>query len=236
MKPAAEGKSMTLWEHLGELRIRLFKALIALVLTTFISFLFAEKLVDILARPIGGIGAMVSIEVTENISIFMKVSLLSGFVLAFPPILYQLLAFILPGLTPKEKQWVLMIIPVGFLLFVSGVVFAYYVLLPTALPFLINFMGIRTIPRPVNYFSFVTNLLFWIGVCFEMPLLVYVLARFKVVTPGLLARQWRVAVLIIAILAAVITPTPDPVNMGLLMIPLFALYLLSILFARLAIR
>jgi len=224
-------KLMSLWDHLGELRMRLLKALIALVVTTLLSFIFAKQLIELLTVPIGGIQKLQSIEVTENIGVFMRVSLLSGFILAFPIILYQLIAFISPGLSAKEKRTIFTAIPFATLLFVTGVSFAYLVMLPAAVPFLINFMGIPTMPRASNYIGFITNLLFWIGLSFEMPLLVYILARLKLVTGPMLARQWRIALVVIAVLAAVITPTPDPVNMGLLMLPLFILYLLSIALA-----
>lgn len=229
-------REMGIWEHIGELRNRLFFALISLVVTTLLSFAFAERLVDVLASPIGGTQALISIEVTENISTFMRVSLLSGFILALPFILYQLLAFIMPGLMPNERRWLLVSIPVATLFFIAGVAFAFFVMLPAALPFLISFMGIKTTPRLINYFNFVTNLLFWIGVSFETPLLVFILAKLRFVSAKTLAKQWRIAIVIIAVLAAVVTPTPDPVNMGLLMLPLFVLYLLSILFAWAAQR
>jgi sec-independent protein translocase protein TatC len=225
---------MDIWEHFDELRSRLTKALIALLLTTAISFAVADKMVNYLALPVGGISGLQSIEVTENISIFMKVSLLSGVILSFPFILWQLLAFILPGLLPHEKRWLLFSLPFATLMFLAGVAFAFYVMIPAAVPFLINFMGIRTMLRPENYFNFITNLMFWIGISFETPLFIYILARFRVVSAGQLAQHWRIAVIIIAVLAAIITPTPDPINMGLLMLPLFLLYGLSILLARLA--
>jgi sec-independent protein translocase protein TatC len=231
---ADETPVMDIWGHIGELRNRIFKALVALVVTTTFSFMIADWLVDFLASPIGGKAALVSIEVTENISIFMKVSLLAGFILAFPFILYQLLAYILPGLLPNEKRWVLFSLPFATAMFVVGVGFAFEVMLPTALPFLTNFMGIKTMPRPNNYFDFVTNLLFWIGISFETPLFMFILARFKVITAEQLAKQWRIAVIIIAIAAAIITPTPDPINMSLLMAPLLALYGLSIILAKIA--
>ncbi len=229
-------KEMSIWGHIGELRNRLFYALISLVVTTLLSFAFADKLVNLLAVPIGGTQSLISIEVTENVSTFMRVSLLSGFILAMPFILYQLLAFIMPGLMPRERRWLFVSIPLATLFFAIGVAFAYLVMLPAALPFLISFMGIKTTPRLINYFNFVTNLLFWIGVSFETPLLVFVAAKLHFVSAGQLARGWRIAVVVIAVLAAVVTPTPDPVNMGLLMLPLFVLYLLSILFAWFARR
>ncbi len=229
-------KEMSIWGHVGELRNRLFYALIALIVTTLLSFAFADKLVNLLAVPIGGTQALISIEVTENVSTFMRVSLLSGFILALPFILYQLMAFIMPGLMPKERNWLLISIPLATIFFATGVVFAYFVMLPSALPFLISFMGIKTTPRLINYFNFVTNLLFWIGVSFETPLVIFVAAKLRFVSASMLLKQWRIAVVVIAILAAVVTPTPDPVNMGLLMVPLFALYMLSILFAWFARR
>jgi sec-independent protein translocase protein TatC len=227
-------KVMSFWGHFDELRKRLFIGLIAMVITTLASFAFAQRLIFILAQPVGGTQNLLSIEVTENMGVFMRVSLLSGFVIALPVIFYEVMAFVLPGLHASEKKWVFMMIPLATLLFVIGVLFAYFVMLPTALPFLINFLGIKTTPRLSSYFSFVTGLLFWIGISFETPLVVFFLAKLKLVTAKGLARQWRVAVVVIAVLAAVVTPTPDPVNMGLLMLPLFGLYLLSLLLATLA--
>lgn len=220
--------------HLTELRSRLLKILIALAIAIIVSFSITDFLMDILTRPIGGIKSLQSIEVTENIGVFMRVSLLSGFTLSFPVVLYQVLAFVLPGLDEKEKRWLKLLMPLATLLFICGVLFAYFVMLPAALPFLIGFSGIQTIPRPMNYINFVTNLLFWIGIGFEMPLVIFMMARLGLVTASGLARQWRIAVVLIAILAAIITPTIDPVNMGLLMLPLISLYLLSILLALFA--
>lgn len=235
-KSEAPARDMSLWEHVNELRKRLFRALIAMIVTTAVCVAVGEELIRILAQPIGGVDKLVSIEVTENVGVFMRVSLLGGFILAFPFILWQLIGFVFPGLTPKERRGLLVAIPFATLLFVGGVLFAYYVMLPAALPFLISFIGIRTTPRLSNYFSFVTNLLFWIGISFETPLAVYVLARLHLVTARALLSQWRIAIVAIAVIAAFVTPTPDPINMGLLMLPLSVLYLLSILLAALANR
>jgi sec-independent protein translocase protein TatC len=227
-------KTMSIWDHLAELRQRVLISLLVLVATTLVSFMFATQIADILARPIGGLYQLKSIEVTENISVFMNISLLSGFICALPFILFELLGFVLPGLTPREKFWIQISIPLATLFFLSGVLFAYFVMLPTAVPFLISFMGINTMVRPGNYFDFILNLLFWIGISFELPLVIFVLAKINIINASMLIKQWRIAIVVIAIFAAVITPTPDPVNMGLLMIPLTLLYVLSILFAYLA--
>jgi sec-independent protein translocase protein TatC len=225
---------LNIWDHVSELRARILRSLVALILTTLISFAFSERLIKFLAGPVGGLENLVALEVTENISVFMRVSLLSGFIGALPFILYQLVAFIIPGLKKNERKWVYISIPVATILFLLGVAFAQFVMLPTAIPFLVGFLGIPTTPKLSSYLSFVTNLLFWIGISFQAPLVVFVLAKLKIVSAKGLAQQWRIAIVVIAILSAVISPTIDPVNMGLLMLPLFGLYLLSILFAMIA--
>ncbi|MGE5463882.1 MAG: twin-arginine translocase subunit TatC [Syntrophothermus sp.] len=228
--------SAPLLEHLNELRNRVFKAFIALIITTGVCFAFSQPLIEYLARPIGGIDQLVSIELTENISIFMKVSLLGGFVLAMPVIVYQIMAFIIPGLKTRERTWLLLMVPFAALLFAMGVAFTWFVMLPNAIPFLTNFMGITTQVRPENYFDFITRLMFWIGVCFEMPLVVMFLAKLKFITARQLLGWWRYAVVAMAILAAAVTPTVDPVNMGLVMAPLMALYVISIVLAAIVGR
>jgi sec-independent protein translocase protein TatC len=229
-----EDKEMGIWDHINELRQRLFKAVLALIVGSVISFIFAQKLLDILAVPIGGLQNLIAIEVTENVSVFFRVSLLAGFILAFPVIFYQLLAYIIPGLTPEETKSLIIFIPFATILFIGGVAFAYFVMMPSAIPFLVSFLGVQTKPRISNYIEFVTNLIFWIGVTFELPLVSFALAKFKVVNASMLIKQWRFAIVIIALIAALVTPTPDPINMGILMVPLAGIYLLSILMAWIA--
>jgi sec-independent protein translocase protein TatC len=184
---------------------------------------------------------LIAIEVTESVGVYMRVSLLAGFIMALPIIVYEIMAYVIPGLYDNEKRWVFIAIPLATLLFIGGVAFSYYVMLPAALPFLLGFMnqngeGIQAMPRVSTYIGFVTNLMFWIGLSFETPLVVFLLAKFHVVTAGFLLKQWRFAVIIIALMSAIITPTVDPVNMGLLMAPLFGIYLLSIGFAAIGSR
>ena len=226
---------MLLSDHLDELRRRIMWAVLGVILATIAGMVFADQFIAILATPIGGLENLIAIEITENISVFMRVSFLSGVIISLPFVLYQIFAFILPGLEPNEKRWVFIILPFATILFVCGSLFAYYVMLPTALPFMITFIGgVRTTPRLDNYFKFVTGLIFWIGISFELPMLMFLLAKLRLIKTEILIKGWRFAVAIIAVLAAVITPTPDPVNMGILMIPLFALYLLSIVFVKIA--
>ena len=225
---------MLLVDHLEALRRHLFRAMIVLFGTTVLSFVFAARIIDLLAEPIGGLDALQSIEVTESIGTFMRISLMTGFILAFPYILFELFAFVNPGLRRGERRLVLMAIPFSLILFITGIVFTYFVVLPSALPFLLNFMGITTIPRPTNYVRFVTNLMFWIGVAFQFPLVIYVLAGLGFVEARTLARNWRFALVGIAVLAAAATPTVDPVNMALVMAPMIVLYVISIGLAALA--
>jgi sec-independent protein translocase protein TatC len=144
--------------------------------------------------------------------------------------------FAAPGLKRRERRLILTVIPVATALFIVGLWFAYKIMLPVALPFLLHFMNIQTVPRPSNYIRFVTGLMFWIGVAFQFPLVIYTLASLGLVRARTLLDGWRISIVLIAILAAVITPTVDPVNMGLVMAPMIALYFLSILLAKIAER
>ena len=222
--------------HLNALRKHLFRAIGFLFLTTVLSFAFTSQIIDFLAQPIGGIGKLIAIDPTEPIGVFMRVALLSGFALAFPYIALELWLFAAPGLRKDSRLFALAAIPIATLFFLGGMAFAYFVMMPRALPFLLNFMGLTTQARPSSYIRFVTGVMFWIGVAFEFPLAIYVLARIGLVRGEMLAHQWRLAIVIIAVAAAAITPTVDPVNMALVMGPMIVLYFLSIALAYLAQR
>jgi sec-independent protein translocase protein TatC len=198
------------------------------VLTVSISFLFTQKIIEFLAIPVGGLGQLKAIEVTESISVFMKVALFSGIALAIPYIAFELWLFAAPGLRPRERKMGLAGIPLAGLFFLGGAAFTFFLMLPAALPFLNNFLGIKTELRPQSYFSFVTGLMFWLGVSFEFPLVIYVLSAIGLIKPQILAQQWRLAIVIIAIVAAAVTPTIDPINQGLVMAPMILLYFISI--------
>ncbi len=233
---------MSLLDHLDELRQRVMVASAALLITTVLCFVIAKPLVEIIADPVDGIidgkgiGELESIDVTENFQTFFQVSLLGGLTLAMPVLLYQFIAFIVPGLLPHEKRTLFISLPVALFMFLVGIAFAYFILVPRAVDFLTNLLGIPTAIRPKTYFSFVTRLIFWLGVSFETPLVMALLARLGVISPEFLLRNVRYAVVIIAIIAALITPTPDPMNMGMVMLPLFVLYGIGILLAKLMYR
>lgn len=232
-----EDRTMTVLEHLVEFRQRLIKAILALLITTLVSLLFTRRFLALLTAPMGD-NLPQAISPTETIVIYFKVALIGGFLVAMPVIVYQLIRFIVPGLYPHEKRYLLMIVPAASLLFATGVAFAYYVMLPAAIPFLLNFMGdiIRQQWTIEKYISLVTGLMFWVGLIFETPLVIAFLAYLGIVSPGMLWKNFRYAIVLIAIIAAVATPTPDPINMSLLMLPLILLYLLSILLALLVYR
>lgn len=227
-------KRSNIWGHLGELRKRLLYAIIGLVICVVASLLFSENLIRYLSKPVGGLENLQAIEVTENVSAYMRVALLSGFILSLPWTLIQVLMFVFPGLNQKERRWLFAAIPFATILFVGGVLFSFFIMLPPALQFMTEFISIETNIRLKNYLDFLINLLFWVGISFETPLLFFILAKLGVVHGKMLLKGWKIAIIIIAIVAAVITPTGDPVNMAILMVPLLILYILSILLAFIA--
>jgi sec-independent protein translocase protein TatC len=240
-QPLAEAFASTikqpsaLLEHVDALRKHLTRMVIALVIGTAIGAAFATQIIGILSKPIGGINTLQAIDVTESVGVFMRVALIAGFALALPYIAFELWLFAAPGLHARARQMGLLGIPLTLVFFIGGVSFAYFLLLPTALPFLLSFMGIHTIPRVSSYVDFVTGLLFWIGIAFEFPLVIYVLSLMGLVKPKMLAKYWRYAIVIIAIIAAAVTPTVDPVNMSLVMAPMILLYFLSIGLSHMAV-
>jgi len=226
----------SLWDHIEDLRKHLLRSLMALALAVGVSFIFTQPLIKYLALPVGGLDTLRAIEVTESIGVFMRVALLSGLALSLPYIAFEFWLFAAPGLRPRSRSFGLIAIPLATLLFICGMAFAYYVMMPAALPFLLNFMGIQAELRPASYFSFITGVMFWIGVSFEFPLVIYALTSIGFIKPQVLVEQWRLAIILIAVLAAAITPTVDPINMSLVMGPMILLYFISIGLSRIAYR
>ena len=229
-------QGQTILEHLNELRVRLTWAVAGLAVGTVISFIFAEPLLEFLISPYGE--RLQATSPTENIETFFKVSLVAGGVLAMPWILYQIWLFVVPALEPGERRYVYIFIPSAFALFLTGIAFSWLVLLPAAITFLSGFMpDIFFVEWTASEFvSFTTTFLFWIGVSFEMPLIVYLVARAGLIGWKTLREQWRLAIVGIAVVAAAVTPSIDPVTMLLTMVPLIVLYGLSIVLARLGER
>ena len=235
-------RELSFTEHLGELRRRVLICALAIVVGTGASFAFFDEIIAFLVRPsgleTGKGGQLIITEVTEFLTTAFKVSVLSGFVLALPIIIYQVIMFVAPALTPKERRLLFGFLPLVLVAFVSGMAFAYFVLTPPALRFLLTFGEEVVTPfiRVSNIVNLMVRLLFWMGVAFETPLIMYLLAQLGIVSSRRLSRFRRVWVVLAFILGALITPTFDPVNQTLVALPLLALYEFGILLARLAER
>jgi sec-independent protein translocase protein TatC len=232
---------MSLMEHLEELRVRIFKSLVAFVLSFFVCWAFARHIFNFLAGPIykylpeGTRLAMLGVQ--DAFVLYVKVAALAALFVSFPFILFQLWRFVSPGLYRRERIWAFPFIALGSLFFLAGGAFAYYVAFPFAVEFLLglgrDFDQVITVER---YFRFLLTVILGLGVMFELPILIFLLSQIGVVTPRFLMRHFRWAVLIIFVLAALITPTPDVVNLCLFAIPTIVLYLLGVGAAWIAAR
>ncbi len=234
---AIEDKRLSLIGHILELRRRLMYSAIAVVITTALAFLRVEWIVEQLKRPAGNV-ELVYTQLQEMFSTYIKVALVAGVVLAMPFLVLQVILFIAPALTRKEKRFVFSILPGVMIAFASGVAFGFFVLLPPAIGFLLDFGG--NMARPLitisNYISVVTTLLFWIGVCFELPVIMFFLAKLHLVGARRFSRARPVSYIVAFIIGAAVTPTSDPLNQALVAGPLIILYEFGILLARLAWR
>lgn len=227
---------MTLLEHLRELRNRVVWCAIAVVVGIVVCVFFWETIIGWMVAP-----AREEIEdfkpdifsPTETIGIMFKVGLYGGLLLASPMLIYQFTAFIVPGLTPRERK---VLIPglVGVVLFLlAGMAFAYWVILPASLGFLLNF-GNENFEERIgakSYIDFAVRIIFWVGLSFELPMVLALLAKLRVVRARQLIGFWRYAIVLIFVIAAIVTPTPDPITQTFVAGPLLVLYIVGILFA-----
>ncbi|MCX7706437.1 MAG: twin-arginine translocase subunit TatC [Anaerolineae bacterium] len=229
-------------EHLVELRRRIFVILGTMLVGAIACAFFVDRILRLLQAPAGD-AVWIFLRPTDMIWVRMEIIFSAALVLALPMLLYQTLMFIRPALENPHEIRVFRLIalvgaPLVILFFLAGMLFAYFVLLPAMLPFLLGTGSDIAKPnwdiRP--YYSFVLAVLLWIGAAFETPLIMALLARLGLVSPQALARQWRYAVVGMAFVAAAITPTVDPVNMVLVLGPLLALYVLGVLMARAVYR
>ena len=226
-----EESSMSLMEHLVELRVRLMWVVGALVVGTLIAFIFTFDLIDIINAPLTELGIKPqALGPTDSIVVFFKVGFTAGAALAMPVLLYQLVSFVAPGLYPKEKRMLWLMLPGAMVLFVIGAAFSFFFMLPVGVQFLATFAQeqIEQDWAVDRYYGLVTRVVFWIGVAFETPLVMAFLARIGLVSGRQLLGWWRQSIVVAAIVAAMITPTIDPVNMAVVMGPLIVLYFLSV--------
>ena len=238
-RPAPDAEQrMALVEHLRELRDRLIRVVLSVILTTSLSFLFINQLMQLFLNLLPkqpNIHVQV-FEPAEAFTSYFKVALTFGIVLAMPLIVYQVFRFLAPGLTGKERRWLLLSLPMITVFFLAGVVFCYTLVLPSALNFLLNFGSpeIEQNQRLSSFIGFVTNFMLAVGITFELPPVMFLLAKLGVVSAKRMSRMRRFVVVIAFIVAAIITPTPDPVNQTIVALPIYLLYELGLLFARLA--
>jgi len=236
----AKEKNLTLMEHLAELRQRLIKSVIAVVITTGVSFAFARQLFEFFQSRAGDDVYFQYIEVTEMVGLYMKLCLYSGIVLALPFLIYQIVMFVRPALTSNEKKYLYVLLPGVVLFFFAGAAFAYYVFLPPALEFLIDFPLTSGIAEPQirigPYISMVAKMLLVMGLVFELPIIIYFFTRIGIITPRGLSKYRKFSYVGAFIVSAIVTPTIDPVNQTIVAIPIIILYEIGILLSKLAIR
>ncbi|MBS1252280.1 MAG: Sec-independent protein translocase protein TatC [Anaerolineales bacterium] len=241
-EPAPESDSreiyqMTLIEHLEEMRDRLIKSVIALGVATGFSLIFARQVLKAFESLLPGDAPSLQTHTpTEAYVVYFKVALLCGMAFAMPIIVYQLFAFVMPGLTRGERRWLYFVAPGSGLLFVLGLLFAYFVVLPFGLPILQSFLSDLVLQqwRLDYYVSFVVRFLLITGLIFETPLVIFFLSKLGVVSHQRLTQSRRYAVVVAAAVAAVLTPTTDPFTMLLVMGPMILLYEFGVLLARFA--
>jgi sec-independent protein translocase protein TatC len=252
-KPAAHDEAedptarMSFFDHLGELRTRILWSLVAIAIGFVAGFAFAEEAYNFLAQPV--YGALREAGLPEKLTyisplgpvrLLLSVSLYLGVILALPVVLHQVWLFVAPGLYRKERRAVQSFLFSGVALFLAGTAFGYFVILPVMLKFLIGFAGFDPRISPMitmnEYLDFVLVVLLGLGLIFQLPILIFVLSAFGLVTPKFLWDNFQYAVLIIAVIAAVITPTTDVFTMGIFMAPMIVLYVVGIGVSALVVR
>jgi sec-independent protein translocase protein TatC len=238
--PSTE-RGMSFLEHLDELRSRLFRIAIVFLVVFGGCWLVSDRILGFLMAPIrkhlfGG-GEIIFITLTEPFMVYMKASAIAALFVSAPYILWQFWGFVAPGLYKKERRAAGLFIVVGTLFFIAGGAFGYYVAMPMTAQWLISlgsqFKAQLTLQ---SAFEFESRMLLGAGLVFEMPIVILVLSRFGIVTPGFLMRHFRIAVMAIAIAAAVITPSGDALTMTVFALPMIALYLIGVGFAWIAAR
>jgi sec-independent protein translocase protein TatC len=229
---------MTLQEHLEELRKRITYAVLAVLGALVIGLFFANTVLDKIREQAQTPAGMQTLSPTEPFIVWMKVALYIAIAIAMPVLIYQLMAFVSPGLTRRERRTVYIAIPFVFLSFVAGVTFAFFVLLPRALDFLSGFQDdvFAWNPSAESVIQFYLTLMLGVGLMFELPIVMFALAKVGAMTAKRYGAVRKYALLLVMVAAAIITPTPDPFNMMLVAVPMYALYEIGVLISRFARR
>jgi sec-independent protein translocase protein TatC len=238
----SDEKEMSFLEHLEELRWRLVKALFGVLAGVIVCGIFADRLVDdVILRPSKSITPPLQLINTVpfgQITFYMMTVIVAGLILSSPWILYQLWKFVEPGLKSSEKKYISSIVAATSFCFFSGISFAYFIMLPYMLQFFATFGSpyIQNMIAVTEYMSFVVQLVLISGLIFELPMIAYFLARFGIMTPAFMRHYRRHSAVAILIIAAIVTPTTDPITMTVFALPMFLLYEISIWIAAIAAR
>lgn len=239
--------TMTLTEHLAELRVRIIRSALAVAIGMVLIIAFYDQVLDFLLQPYVDLcerkpqdfcdPELFIFSPTEGLATRVRVGLYGGIVVALPVLLWQAWRFIVPALNAKEKKWAVPVVIVSVLLFLAGGALAYYSI-GQALEFLIGWSGsdVGQVFSVQSYVSLIGLMIFAFGLGFMLPVFVFGAQAFGVVTPRRLLSSWRIAVVVIAVISAVITPSGDPVTMAMLGIPMMVLYFLAILLGWLVVR
>jgi sec-independent protein translocase protein TatC len=229
-------KEMSFLEHLDELRSKIIKALIGILVGTILCVFFADFIVqNVLLHPLRSLGLKTQVLSPYGIvMLYMESVLICGIILSMPYTIYCLWTFVAPGLLPKERRYISRIVFFTSFCFFAGVAFGYYILLPAALNFFASF-GTQNIDLNIaldQYVSFMLTLLLGAGLVFELPMVSYFLSKMGILTPGFMRKFRRHAIVVIFIISAVVTPTPDMVTQTLLALPMILLYEVSIFVSK----
>jgi len=237
-----EDHKMSLTEHLMELRKRLFRIIIILFIGFGACYYYKDLIFDIITKPLTRVlpknGYLIYTGLTEAFFVYMKLAFFASLIITSPFILYQIWKFISPGLLPKEKRYVVPFVLSSTLLFVGGVSFGYFIALPPAFEFFVSFNNqyLQAMISFGDYLSLFVTFLLGFGLSFELPIFIFFLAKLGIVNAKMLSQQRRYAILVIFIVAAILTPSPDALSQILMAIPLMFLYEVSIFVARFAAK
>ncbi len=240
---------MSFFDHLEELRWRIVRAAIGMVLGAILCWIFIDSIMnDALLRPVVELNAnlkqgqqpihLQNLKPFGQVFLYMEVALIGGIILSLPNILYQLWAFIAPGLLPKERRYIFSIVIFSSVCFLAGIAFAYFIMLPAAIQFFAGF-GTSEIENNIainEYMSFIISVMLAAGVVFELPMVSWFLSKLGILTPAFMRHYRRHSIVVIFILAAILTPGTDPVSQILLAVPLIILYEISIGISAMAWR
>ena len=244
--PEEEEEGMTMLEHLEELRNRIIVCAVALVMGLVISALpipfvtktaVTQEVISIISKPAAD--HLIFIKPGEGFVTYFQVALIVAAVLALPVITYQVIAFVMPALLPHEKKYLYMAVPGAMISFAIGLLFGYVLVVPVAIQFLLvfgtdNIEGLEVKWAFSEYIETVSTLLFWMGLAFETPLLMFFLTKLRVLDPNRAARYRKYVLILAFVIGAMITPTPDPLNQTIVSLPIYLLFELGLLLSRLA--